>query len=124
MTDENGRAERFYKVGILDDGTLHNPNGYPDELVRAAVLAADADDHERRSQAARKAAVTRRARTERLVYQAAKQLLAGRRFGPAAKCVICRKGLSDDASIERGIGSECWQDVPAAMTERRRAVAG
>ena len=33
---------KLYSIGILADGTLHNPNGYPDDVVRAAVLAADA----------------------------------------------------------------------------------
>jgi hypothetical protein len=35
-------AEKLYEVGILPDGTLHNPRKYPDDIVRAAVLAADA----------------------------------------------------------------------------------
>ena len=63
--------------GILPDGTLHNPNNYPDDIVRAAVLAADARRHERRSQAAKRAAVTRSKRQERKVYAIAKALAAG-----------------------------------------------
>jgi hypothetical protein len=31
---------RFRDVGILADGTLHNPNGYPDDIVRLVVEAA------------------------------------------------------------------------------------
>ena len=53
----NHEGERLYEVGILADGTLHNPRGYPDDVVRAAVLAADARKHERRSRAAKKAAL-------------------------------------------------------------------
>jgi hypothetical protein len=34
-------GDEVYNVGILADGTLHNPRGYPDALVRALVLAAD-----------------------------------------------------------------------------------
>jgi hypothetical protein len=38
------KRERLDDVGILPDGMLHNPL-----VVRAAVLAADARRHERRS---------------------------------------------------------------------------
>jgi hypothetical protein len=51
--------DRLYEVGVLEDGTLHNPRGYPEEIVRAAVLAADTRKHERRSRAAKKAAATK-----------------------------------------------------------------
>jgi hypothetical protein len=30
---------RLCDAGILPDGTLHNPGGYPDDIVRAAVHA-------------------------------------------------------------------------------------
>ena len=45
---------RLFNVGILADGSLYNPNGYPADVVRAAVLAADIRRHERASQAAKK----------------------------------------------------------------------
>jgi len=32
----------LHNVGIRDDGTLINPNGYPETLVREAIEAADA----------------------------------------------------------------------------------
>ena len=35
-------SENSYYVGILANGTLHNPHRFPDDLVRAVVLAADA----------------------------------------------------------------------------------
>jgi hypothetical protein len=44
-------TSRLFDIGINADGSLHNPNGYPPETVRAAVLAVDARRHERRSQA-------------------------------------------------------------------------
>ena len=43
-------GEKLFDVGILPDGTLHNPRGYPDEDVRSAVLAADARRRERRKE--------------------------------------------------------------------------
>jgi Family of unknown function (DUF6011) len=106
-------SSRFDNVGILADGTLHNPNGYPAEAVREAVQAADERRRQRRSKAATKAAGTRRRRQENRVYDTAQRILEGRRLGPRRHCVICGKGLSDTESIERGIGSDCWQGVLA-----------
>src|SRR5947199_2277344 len=92
-------GERLFSVGVLDDGSLHNPNGYPEDAVRAAVMAADARCHELRSEAAKKAATTRRRRQEKRVNEIAAQWAQGRRFGPGEHCVICHKGLGDPASI-------------------------
>lgn len=102
-------------VGINDDGTLWNPHGEPEATVRAAIAAAEERDRHRRSKAARKAAETRRKRQERQVYKVAHEIVDGHRFGPASHCVICKRGLDDPQSIERGIGSDCWQDVLAAI---------
>jgi hypothetical protein len=52
----------YRKIGIYKDGTLNNPNGYPEDVVRAAVAFADEEVHQRRSVAAKKAAQTRRER--------------------------------------------------------------
>jgi hypothetical protein len=102
---------KLYEVGILPDGALHNPRGYPDDDVRAAVLAADARRHERRSRAATKAAVTRNRRQEKKVYAIAQLIQNGGNIGPQHRCRICAKALNDPESIDRGIGSECWQGV-------------
>jgi hypothetical protein len=117
-------AERFFDVGILPDGTLHNPRGYPEDEVRAAVLAADARCHERRSRAARKAAETRRHRRDAQVYAAVKRLASGGAFIPWTNCEVCGRGLDDPESIARGIGSDCWQDVLRLLEiERQRKSA-
>jgi hypothetical protein len=105
------RNERFYNVGFRKDGTLHNPNGYPDDEVRAAVAAAEERRHQRRQEGAAKAAATRRRRQERRVYEVAQKIATGGTYGPARRCVVCLKGLSDPESIDRGIGSDCWQGV-------------
>jgi hypothetical protein len=110
---DNG--ERLRNVGTLDDGTLHNPNGYPEHVVRKAVWEANERRRARRSEAARRAGETRRRRQEKRVYDVAAEIVHGRRFGPSTHCVICRKGLADGQSIERGIGSDCWQGVLAAI---------
>jgi hypothetical protein len=104
-------------IGINPDGTLYNPNGYPEDLVREAVLAADAQVRKRRSAAAKEAAKTRRERTERRIYQIAKQMSEGGRLFPWHHCVICSKALDDFQSIKRGIGSECWQHVLARLEQ-------
>jgi hypothetical protein len=111
----------LFQVGILDNGTLYNPNGYPEELVRASVLAADARRRERRGNAAKQAAETRRNRRARNVYRIVNQLLANRPVGPRRRCVCCGRQLNDRESIERGIGPECWQDILQAIEERKSA---
>src|SRR4051794_16892456 len=99
----------LYDVGILPDVRLHNPRGYPDDKVRVAVPAADARRHERRSNAAKKAAVTRASRQEKKVQKVAERVAAGQGIGAQEWCYICGKSLVDDDSIRRGIGPECWQ---------------
>ena len=120
LSDDAGRDLKLNDVGIRDDGTIHNPNDYPEELVRKAVLAADAARHERHSQAAKKGAETRRARQKGRTSSAAERMLGGpKTFGPRITCAICGKGLGDPVSIERGIGSECWQRVLTRLAARR-----
>ena len=94
----------FADVGILEDGTLHNPNGYPEAEVRAGVEAAIARLKESRKEAAARAALTRAARHERRVSEIADQIRQGHGIGQRATCACCRKALQDAASIERGIG--------------------
>jgi hypothetical protein len=101
----------FHDVGILADGTLHNPRGYPEDAVRAAVLATIEEQAQERSQAAKKAAATRTRRRERKIYEIIKKLELGHKYGPAQHCVVCGKWLGDPESIERGIGSDCWQQI-------------
>lgn len=121
-------GERLYSVGILPDGSLHNPNGYPDDVVRAAVQAAECRRHERRSQAAKKAAETRRRRTAKKVHDAAMRIVHSQHLGPRMNCYICGRSLDDPDSITRGIGSDCWQDVLAALEQmvaaRKRVLYG
>jgi hypothetical protein len=114
-------GEKLFEVGIQSDGTLYNPRGYPEDDVRAAVLAADARCHERRSRAAKKAAETRRHRQEKKVYDIANRIVAGHSIGPPRRCAVCAKRLDDQQSIARGIGSECWQGVLRLITSARGA---
>jgi hypothetical protein len=107
---------KLFQVGILPDGTLYNPNNYPEDEVRTAVLTADARKHLRKSNSAKKAAETRRERRDLEIKRVARRVLANNGIGSRRNCYICGRGLSDTASIERGIGSECWQGVLAELT--------
>ena len=109
--NDGTRIAQLRDVGILPDGTLHNPRNYPEEMVRAAVLAADERRHKRASQAAKKATETRRRRQDKKIDAAALALAAGKQLGPRSNCYVCGRGLGDPQAIARGIGSECWQDV-------------
>jgi hypothetical protein len=111
-------GERLYQVGILANGRLYNPRGYPDDVVRAAVLAAD---QRRRSEAAKKAAVTRERRQNHKVYLIAERLAAGGSAGPSLKCACCDRGLTDADSVARGIGSQCWQGILDVIERLRTA---
>lgn len=106
---------RYDSVGITSDGTLHNPNGYPEDKARAAIRAACERRHERRSEAALKAAVTRSRRRERKVAAVVALLRSGGQLTPADTCRICGKSLDDPESVARGVGSDCWQDILAAI---------
>jgi Family of unknown function (DUF6011) len=116
----NNPGGQLFDVGILDDGTLWNPRRYPEDVVRAAVLAADARRRERRSNAAKKAGETRRRRLALHMDKIVKRMLAGDQIQPAKNCRLCGRGLTDQESITRGIGSECWGGVQNAI-ERQLA---
>lgn len=108
----------YYSIGILADGTLYNPRGYFEADVRAAIAGAEARATERRREAAKRAAATRKERHDKHVYEVAQRIIDGHRYGPAGNCVVCKKVVTDAASIERGIGSDCWQGVLAFITAR------
>ena len=64
-----------------------------------------------RSEAAKKAAETRRKRQEAKAYAIAEKVVGGAELPPALKCRICGKKVTDEKSRQRGIGSDCWQWV-------------
>ena len=87
----------------------------PDDVVRAAVTAANERWRVRRSDAAKRAAETRRHRREKTVYDIVRRIRAGQDLRNS-HCRICSRVLSDSESIARGLGSECWQDVMAKLS--------
>jgi len=91
------------------------------EIVRA-FFSAFVSWHERRSESAKRAAKTAARRRELRVYKAA-EALKNNRLTPSPNCRICGRALADRESIDRGIGSECWGRVLAAL-ECMRAAEG
>jgi len=114
-------------IGINYDGSLRNPNGYPEDVVRAAVLWADekhrAEITESRKKGAQQAAKTRKRRHEIKLRAIVNKMLRDEQIGPSTHCVLCKKQLSDPQSLARGIGSECWQGVLSLVEQARCAKA-
>jgi hypothetical protein len=111
----SGKSQTFYDVGIISDGSLHNPRGYPEDQVREAVAAAEARLHKQRSDSAKKAVVTKRRYQEKRIAAYAQRWLSGQGIASQDKCAICHRKLDDPASIQRGVGSECWQAIQAII---------
>lgn len=109
------RAGSYTHIGIDRDGTLLNPNGYPEAAVFQALEEALQRRHDWRTDAAKRAAVTRARRREKRIADAAARYTAGNSIGPRETCVVCRKTLTDPVSISRGIGSDCWQEILKLM---------
>jgi hypothetical protein len=78
----------------------------------AAQYAEAASRRARRSEAPTKAAQTRAARRHLRIVRLVSQ---GKPVGPRKHCYLYGRSLDDTASVARGIGSECWQDVQAEL---------
>jgi hypothetical protein len=114
--------ELLYQIGFNSEGSLHNPRGYPEDVVRAVLEDVERRCAERRSRAAKQAAETRQRRKDAMIWSAAKRILTGQGIGERKNCAICGRGLADPESIKRGIGSECWQAVLSAVEELKKRV--
>jgi hypothetical protein len=75
----NGRT--LTRIGRNKDGTLWNPDGHPEDLVREVVEGLERKAAERRSKSAREAAVTRQRRQHNRIWSAAKAILSGQGIG-------------------------------------------
>lgn len=106
---------RLYHITLKTDGTLVNPRGYPEEIVRHAI-----------EYKGKQGARTRKSRREKRVHEIAEQLAREGKIGDPIRrraskllmelgekpvCCICDRALTDQESIDRLIGPECWQDV-------------
>jgi hypothetical protein len=90
------------------------------EVLRELVLA-NRRLKARRSKSAQRAAKKRADRRSKMVYNLVAEMQAGKVLQPADNCRLCGRGLDDAESVNRGIGSECWQGVLEALRAREAA---
>jgi Family of unknown function (DUF6011) len=93
----------------------HSDNVASTNLIVSAVLGALQRRRSKRSKSALKAAETRKLRRDAKVNWIAKELISNRTFKPTYQCRVCGKKITDTESMERGIGSDCWQTVLEAI---------
>jgi uncharacterized protein DUF6011 len=101
----------FHEVAIRDDGSLWNPNNYPEAAVRQAIADAEARLQARKQESIKRGVEKRAQRREQRIWAAADAIRTGAGIGPRDTCFCCRKALTDPPSIARGIGPECWEGV-------------
>jgi hypothetical protein len=125
-TEQQGVRLHYYfidgmkNVGINKDGSLWNPNGYPEDRIRVSIDRVLEQRRQRRSAGAKRAAQTRKRRQEQNLYNVVQRLMDGGTFIPANNCEICGKRLDDPQSKVRGIGSDCWQRVLTRLEASER----
>ena len=97
----------LHDVGVLADGTLQNPNGYPESKVRTAVAAAAARLHDRA-----KAVKTRAERKRHHVWEHAQFIVECEQTGPADHCYLCGSRLDHPDSLRRSSGPPAGSSCP------------
>lgn len=106
---------RLYNVGVLGDGSLYNPRGYDEAVVREAVRQAEERYHASCSIAAKKAAITRQRRRERLTYDVQRGLLPSATTVRASIASSAARGSGTANRLpvesEASVGSGCWSRV-------------
>ena len=113
----------FREVAIRDDGSLWNPNNYPEADVRAAIAAAEARIAERKRESIKRGVEKRARRREERIWKAADIIRRNEGIGRRDTCYCCNKLLTDPVSIERGIGPECWEHVLQHVERRTMAAS-
>lgn len=108
----------------IEDGQIVSATASTDhtesEIVNG-IYRALRKRRKKRKEAAVKAAVTRQRCRELKAKKIARQMAFGGETGPAKNCLVCGRPVSDQESIDRGVGSECWQGVlgfAAAISKR------
>jgi hypothetical protein len=108
---------------FTSDGVCSAAGDVDRVTILRALITANRRQHDRRSASSKRAAQTRAQRVELLVYRTALRLIDGGSLSPSTRCIICRKRVTDEESIARGIGAECWQGVLAAIARENEAAA-
>lgn len=123
ITGKNGRIRN---VRITHDGrsitSLSFDGNHAHSDVVSVLIATLNKQTDRRKHAAEKAALTRKQRHERDVYQIAKVIFSGGTTRNSLRCHLCRKPITDPESQARGIGSDCWQAVLSKVNELVSAI--
>jgi Family of unknown function (DUF6011) len=114
-------GESFERVGIERDGSLWNPNGYPEERVRPIVEYFVNQKLVQRVAAIKRGVETRKRRRLTRIAEAAHKLRTQAGIGDRLCCYCCNKAFTDPVSIKRGIGPECWEHVVRRMEQQERA---
>ena len=104
--------------GAQADGTDPRADTADPRIVLEALVQANRDLAVRRSAAAKKAAATRERRRHLYGKKLAIRISGGEVVGPSLQCKLCDKPVTDAASIERGIGSDCWQFILGLMEKK------
>lgn len=78
--------------------------------VLAALVESRRKRRQRRKESARRGVETRNRRRASQDYAVAKAIVEGL-FTPQPWCACCKRMLSDGESVNRGVGSECWNAI-------------
>ncbi len=69
------------------------------------------DVAERKRRAIERGVETRERRRIQRIYEICKAILTQKALSPSSHCTVCYRELTDDVSIKRAIGPECWQQI-------------
>ena len=121
VSTESGRMEGpvvRIEHGQIVEASARDCRWTTTQIVRGVYLA-HRRIAERRSASAKKAAETRKGRQDARVYALAKWWLKYEKLPPSKKCHMCGKSLDDAESIDRGVGSDCWQNLLTIIEHTR-----
>jgi hypothetical protein len=97
---------------------------FPTVEACAVALRTTIDRYaKRKADEARPGVEKRRQRKDRQTARAVRLILAGIGVGPQSNCFCCKKSLTDNASIGRGIGPECWNQIANEVEAERERLA-
>lgn len=107
-------GSQIRNVEIVHDGNGITSVQFQGDFDSATVVRSAFDAlsrrRDRRRESSRRGAETRKKRRELLVYEIAKAITEGRNLA-ATRCRLCGKKITDELSRQRGIGSDCWQEI-------------
>ena len=106
-------GRKVMNVRVIDVGGVAKitfDGDFPESEVREAAFKILQRKKNLRQEAAKRAVETRAIRRKQDVYRAAK-LYSQNNLTPSRRCLCCKRVITDLTSFQRGVGSECWQEV-------------